>query len=213
MNGQLQTSHDLEQSLLTMNRIKAEEIITRCGTEMKPLDIVEQIIAPAMERIGVGWEVGSVALSQVYMSSRICENLVAANFTPSKPLRTPQPIMGIAVLEDYHLLGKRIILSVLSAAGYEVEDLGQGDVEGIADKVQQQQIQLLFISTLMLRSALRVKALREELAKRELQVKIVVGGAPFRFDPELWQEVGADMTATGASQLIPVIAQLVQEMV
>ena len=37
---------------------------------------MEKLVVPALERIGAGWEQGRVALSQVYMSGRICEELV-----------------------------------------------------------------------------------------------------------------------------------------
>lgn len=33
-------------------------------------------MVPALDRIGTGWENGTIALSQVYMSGRICEEVV-----------------------------------------------------------------------------------------------------------------------------------------
>jgi len=34
---------------------------------------------------------------------------------------------------------------------------------------------------------------------------VIVGGAPFRFDPQLWKEIGADAMAYSAADAIAVI--------
>ena len=78
-------------------------------------------------------------------------------------------------------------------------------VEQLVERAKANHIDLLLVSTLMLRSALRVKALRE-LCDRELPgARIIVGGAPFRFDPGLWREVGADAVAATAGEVVPLV--------
>ena len=57
----------------------------------------------------------------------------------------------------------------------------------------------------MLPSALKIKQVRDKLVEMALDVKIVVGGAPFRFDAQLWQEVGADAMCRTASEALPLI--------
>jgi methanogenic corrinoid protein MtbC1 len=91
-----------------------------------------------------------------------------------------QARLGIAVLEDYHLLGKRIVYSILRASGFAVRDYGRRTVEELVRLVQADEIEIPLISTLMLPSALRVKELRKQLSAADLPFKIVVGGAPFR---------------------------------
>ncbi len=53
--------------------------------------------------------------------------------------------------------------------------------------------------------------LRRQLQERGLTVVIVVGGAPFRFDDDLWKEVGADATAAGAKDLLPLMKRITEE--
>ncbi len=169
-------------------------------------------MAPVMESIGIGWEEGSVALSQIYMSGRICEDMVTAGVSAQgKNLYQNQPKIVIAVLEDFHLLGKRIVYSVLRASGLLVDDLGQQDVDSLVQQIEEKKVDIVLISTLMLRSALRVSNLREQLRQRGITVKIVVGGAPFRFDEHLWEEVGADATANTATEALPVIKSIMGE--
>jgi methanogenic corrinoid protein MtbC1 len=61
----------------------------------------------------------------------------------------------------------------------------------------------------MLPSALKIKKVKEKLTNMNLDVKIVVGGAPFRFDDQLWQEVGADAMCKDASEAVDVIQEVI----
>jgi monomethylamine corrinoid protein len=58
----------------------------------------------------------------------------------------------------------------------------------------------------MLPSALHIKELKARLS--DTDVKIVVGGAPFRFDEELWKEVGADSFGRDSSEAIEIVTNL-----
>ena len=198
---------ELEQAILSTDQIRAELILNDLN-DISTQDFVEKIIVPVMDSIGDGWEDGSVAISQVYMGAKICESLIAKTNDPNAKFRQPQLHFAITVLEDYHLLGKSIIYSVLRGLGYKVDDLGRTNIEELVSKVEQESIDILLISTLMLRSALKIKDLRSKLNERGLNIKIVVGGAPFRFDPQLWKEVGADATAVGTSELAPLLEKL-----
>jgi methanogenic corrinoid protein MtbC1 len=201
---------ELEQAILSTDHVGAELLLEDLS-DISTQDFVEQIIVPAMESIGNGWEDGSVAISQVYMGAKICESLIGKSSDPGAKFRQPQLHFAITVLEDYHLLGKSIIQSVLKGYGYKVDDFGRTTIEQLVDKVEQESIDILLVSTLMLRSALKVKELRNLINERGLNTKIMVGGAPFRFDTELWKEVGADATAVGTSDLLPKIQVLTGE--
>ena len=62
----------------------------------------------------------------------------------------------------------------------------------------------------MLPSALKIKELRAKLDVAGLAVKLVVGGAPFRFDPQLWREVGADACGQNALEAIEIVRGLLK---
>jgi methanogenic corrinoid protein MtbC1 len=182
----------LEKSLLSLDRVAVEKILMGEDGSLSPLKTIEKIVIPALELIGQGWETGRVSLAQVYMSGRICEEMIDKMLPPSHPDRTKQPPMAIVVLEDHHFLGKRIVYSVLRSSGFELFNYGQMDVATVVKSIKADSIKILLISVLMLPSALRVKTLREALDKENCEVKLLVGGAPFRYDNQLWQEVGAD---------------------
>ena len=201
---------ELESALLLMDRSGARGCFEASG--LAPLMFAEQVIAAALERIGESWKLGAVALAQVYMSGRICEDLLGAILPLDREQPATHPPLAIAALDDFHPLGKRIVTSVLRSHGFQVLDLGQLSVEELVAQVQQHRIRILLISTLMLPSAIRVREVRCELTRLRLEVKLVVGGAPFRFDPGLWREVGADATSDTASGAVGILRQLVEEL-
>lgn len=192
-------SMQFEHALLSLDRLAAQKILHQISDANAGLSLIDAVVVPALEHIGDQWERGDMALSQVYMSGRICEEVINL-FLPSRVMSVQtHPLLALAVLEDYHLLGKRIVSSALKSAGFTFLDYGQITASELVNRVCSDRVQILLLSVLMLRSALRIENVRAQLKQRGLQVIIIVGGAPFRFDPQLWQEVGAD--AMGRSAL------------
>lgn len=207
------SSDALLQALLALNRIQAQELLAAARAEHSPLEAIEILIRPALEELGQLWEGGDCALSQIYMSGRICEELLEELFgevLATDPLtsETAPPRLAIAVLEDYHLLGKQIVRTVLRAAGYRVQDYGRQDVDTLVELVRSDGIEVLLVSTLMLPAALRVRVLIERLRTVAPGVRIVVGGAPYRFDDRLWREVGADAVGLNAGDILAILERL-----
>jgi methanogenic corrinoid protein MtbC1 len=204
---------ELEQSLLTLDRPGIHKVLTLSGPSTLSISEVEKLVVPVLERIGQGWEQGRVSLSQVYMSGRICEEIIDSLFPSFAPGRISVPPMAIAVLEDHHMLGLRLVYSMLRASGYELCNYGRKEVDELVEKVQADEVKVLLVSVLMLRSALRVKELRHRLDQAGCAVKLVVGGAPFRLDSRLWQEVGADITATCAAGAVAAVREVAKGVV
>ncbi|MTW19780.1 cobalamin B12-binding domain-containing protein [Allochromatium palmeri] len=206
------SSDALLQALLALNRVQAQELLAQARAEYSPLEVIEILIRPALEELGQLWEGGDCALSQIYMSGRICEELLEELFGEALSDDLPEtdgpPRLGIAVLEDYHLLGKQIVRTVLRAAGYRVHDYGRQDVDTLLEQVRADGIEVLLISTLMLPAALRVRTLIERLREVAPGVRVVVGGAPYRFDDQLWREVGADAVGLSAGDILPILERL-----
>ena len=197
-----------EKILLSLDRLAAKKLVTDASGQLTPIELVDQVIVSALTSIGEKWEKGEVALAQVYMSGRICEDLVDALLPPGDPQRKDQPPMAIAALDDYHLLGKRIVYSVLRAGGFYLKDYGRVTVDQVIGKVREDQIRVLLISTLMLHSALHVREVVAGFKTAGLSVKVIVGGAPFRFDPLLWREVEADAMGYSAADVQGIVRKM-----
>lgn len=203
---------ELVDGLLSFDRLKVKEIFAEALERSPTVEVIEHMLTPALEWIGEEWVQGRVSLSQIYMSGRLCEELVEQLIPAGSAARVDQPKMAIAVLDDHHFLGKRIVYSLLRSNGYELLNYGRLTVDEAVEKVRAEGIRILLISVLMLPSALHVRQLRERLDAAGLPVKIVVGGAPFRLDDQLWKEVGADACGRSAADALPIVRSLVEEM-
>jgi len=207
----MDSNENFEKALIALDRVAAREIMLKGTGQEGALNFVTKTVVPALEKIGSGWESGKYALAQVYMSGTICEELVDEVLPPADPDRIKQPEMAIVVLEDFHVLGERIVYSTLRASGYELNDFGHGcHVDDVVEKVKQHGTKILLVSVLMLRSALLVADLVKKLKEQQLDVKVIVGGAPFRFDPELWKEVGADAAGQDGMEARQIVASLME---
>ena len=191
-------------ALESLDRVGAEAVFARALARGTPIDAVEALVVPALMRIGDAWEAGRVALSQVYLSGRVSEALVERVLPPSDPDRKHQPRSAVVVLRDYHMLGKRIVHSVMRASGFEVFDYGRMDVDELVARVIADDVRVLMISTLMLPAALRVREVTEWLRDGGRTVRVAVGGAPYRFDERLWSEVGADAMGASAGDAVAI---------
>jgi methanogenic corrinoid protein MtbC1 len=208
-----QISEDLvrrfKERLLVIDRTGAAELLTWPDGKPFTFEETEALLVPALERIGQGWEEGRVALSQVYMSGRLCEELMNS-LQPSAPSSALARV-AIATLEDHHLLGLRLVSSALRATGLELKNYGRQDLGELVQLACDDRVEILLVSVLMLRSALRVRELRAALDREGCCARLVVGGAPFRLDPQLWREVGAEATATSAAGAVAVVRRMLEE--
>ena len=192
-------------ALLSCNTAEAEAVLKENLENRSIVEFVEDVTVPALDTIGSGWDKGDYALSQVYMSGRICEDLLEKYLPTEDERRKERPKMAIALLNDYHALGKRIVYSVLRAAGYNLHDYGRMDVEELVRKAEEDQLELLLISVLMYSSAQQVAEVVEDLKERCPGIRIAVGGAPFRLDRKLWQDVGADMVGYSSTDALSIV--------
>jgi methylmalonyl-CoA mutase cobalamin-binding domain/chain len=105
--------------------------------------------------------------------------------------------------DDFHSLGRRIVISFLRCSGWEVHDLGN-DVppQRFIEKALDEKASVIGASAMMQTTALNIRKLRDLLDRQGLadQIKLAVGGAVFNWRPELVEEVGADGTASNAAE-------------
>jgi methanogenic corrinoid protein MtbC1 len=176
------------------------------------LSAVEDVVIPALEYIGLAWEEGRISLSQVYMAGQICERVVEeVLLTTCSSQYEHHPRIAIGVIEDYHALGKRMVISALRSSGYNLLDYGHGlKAADLVEKTLRDHVDILLISCLMLTSAMRVKDVMEGLEKAGSQAVVVVGGAPFRLAPRLWKEVGAQLLGRSSGEAVGIVQMLTE---
>ncbi|MFH1059563.1 MAG: cobalamin-dependent protein [Pseudomonadota bacterium] len=196
-------------ALLKLDTAQVAAMLGELQAQGDGLASIEALVVPALERIGVDWEEGRLALSQVYMAGKICEDAVAGLLPGNAAHRPEQPRLAIAVVQDHHALGKRIVSSALRAAGYDLLDYGHGlHPQDLVEKARRDQVDVLLVSCLMVSAALRIREVIAGLERAGSHTQVVVGGAPFRLDPLLWQEIGAQARGVNATDAVGIVRRL-----
>ena len=67
---------ELEKALLASDISVAKKVLKDSFDEEDRYGFINEVIVPALDRIGKGWEEGIFSLSQVYISGRICEDFI-----------------------------------------------------------------------------------------------------------------------------------------
>ncbi|WP_256360783.1 cobalamin B12-binding domain-containing protein [Methylomonas koyamae] len=113
----------------------------------------------------------------------------------SKPPEMIGRVVIGAAYGDLHSLGKRIVSGCLKSLMVDVVDLGSNvSAERFVDAAVAEQAQVIAISAMMVHTAigengsLKVRALLKERGLED-RIKLAVGGAPYRFDTELYLKV------------------------
>lgn len=202
------------------DRDKALAIIRQAVRRgVTPQDIVFQVIIPAIDQTINRMDGNEdLSLAQHFMASQIASDVVEAMLSQfeTAPEAIGRVVIGTAY-GDVHSLGKRIVIGSLRANLVEVTDLGVSvKPERFVDEAVARQAEVIGISSMMLHTARGPNGclkVREILKARGLEqkIKLAVGGAPFRFDPELYRVVQADAWARDGITASRVITDLIAE--
>lgn len=194
--------------MLASDRSEATALLDAAlAAGVPPMQVISDILDPALVRLGNKWEQEILSLAQGFVAAKIAEDIML-RCMPEHTIHTPKGVVVIGNIEDdFHSLGRRIVTLFLTAAGWEVHDLGNDvPAEQFIDKALEVGALVVAASAMMQTTALNIRKLRELIDRRGLQqrIKLAVGGAVFNWRPELVDEVGGDGTArnaTGADEL------------
>jgi len=209
------------EAVFDTDRDKAFEVIHEAIAQgVTPEDIVFKVVIPSMEQmIKAISEDFDANLAQHFMASQIASQVtdeMVAQFQTS-PETIGRVVIGTSH-GDMHTLGKRIVSGCLRSLMIDVVDLGVNvSAERFVDTALEHNACIIAISSMMVhtaRSEYSCLAVRELLKQRQLEdrIKIIVGGAPYTWDTELYKVVQADAWASDGISAGKVIKDLIMEM-
>ena len=182
-------------------------------------DVVFKVVIPAIEAMMAGiTRDPDTNLAQHFMTAQIAAEVTEKML--EKFIHPPEIIgrvvMGTAA-GDLHSLGKRIVMGCLKALMVDVIDLGVNVApEKFVDAALEHDAQVIAVSAMMVHTATGengARKVRQLLKERGLEnrIKLAVGGAPYRFDDQLYLTVGADGWASDGVNAGRVIIDLIKE--
>ncbi len=206
------------EAVFDTDRDKAFEVIHEAIAQgVTPEDIVFKVVIPSMEQmIKAISENFDANLAQHFMASQIASQVTDEMVAQFK---TSPEIIGRVVIGtshgDMHTLGKRIVSGCLRSLMIGVVDLGVNvSAERFVDAAQEHDASIIAISSMMVhtaRSEMGCLAVRQLLKGRQLEdrIKIIVGGAPYTWDTDLYKVVQADAWASDGISAGKIIKDLI----
>ncbi len=196
---------ELQDAIIKGLKTQAAALTETMLQAVAPMDVVQNHIIPALDRVGKGFETGKVYLPQLLMSaeasSAAFEKVKAAVKSQQAATETKLTVVLATVKGDVHDIGKNIVKLLLENYGFDVIDLGR-DVppEAILDKVLETHAPVAALSALMTTT---VPAMAETIAlikEKAPFCRTLVGGAVL--NPEYARAIGADAYGRDAMESV-----------
>lgn len=200
----------LREAILDGKREEAEENALKLLDRMAPYEIISQIMAPAMKEVGENYSEGKIYLPNVLLSAEAMKeafkNIEPALKGESKSFRKARVVMA-TVEGDVHDIGKNICVTLLTANGYEVNDLGvDKSAEEILKESKKFGADIIGLSCLMT-TTLPAMEITVKLIKESYPVaKVAVGGAVVT--ERVRKAFGADIYAKEAIEFVRILDSL-----
>lgn len=173
----------------------AHQAVTELLKEQEPLAIINQEMIPALDRVGKGFEKGSVFLPQLLMSAEAAKaafEVIKEQMAKSGRKEEKKGKIILATVKgDIHDIGKNIVKVLLENYSYDVIDLGK-DVppELIVKTAAENGVKLVGLSALMTTTVPSMEETIRQLRKTVPDTKVMVGGAVLT--EEYARTIGAD---------------------
>lgn len=175
---------DLKDAFVNIDSIKVNELLKQAmESGISPKNIIEKSIRQGADEVGKKYEACEYFLPELVMSGEMMKEAIAL-LKPrmlAEGITSSGKIIFGTVKGDLHDVGKNIVISMLTVAGFDVIDLGV-DVPSkrFVSEVKEKNPNMLCLSSLLTHTMPELDIVIEELKKIGLRekVKVMVGGRP-----------------------------------
>jgi 5-methyltetrahydrofolate--homocysteine methyltransferase len=157
-----------------------EAALDAAGVREKPVEVLNEVLLPAMKEVGDKFGAGELILPFVLQSAEAMKKAVKhlEQFLDRKEGYTKGKVVLATVYGDVHDIGKSLVNTILSNNGYTVYDLGkQVPVNTIIEKAQEVGADAIGLSALLVSTSKQMPLCVQELDRRGIQVPVLIGGA------------------------------------
>jgi corrinoid protein of di/trimethylamine methyltransferase len=202
----------MAQTIIDGEEEVAAELAQKALDEgIDPLQAITEGYMPGVNEVGDSFACGQAFLPELVMAGEAMKAAVAVLEPAMKAAGTQRQILGKVVLAtvegDIHEIGKSLVGTMLTSAGFEVYDLGvdvaTADVLAKAEEVD---ADIVGLSALLTTTMVKQKEVIDEITKRGMKVKVMVGGAPVT--REWVQKIEADGYSEDAIGAVKVAVEL-----
>ena len=174
-----------------------------------PMEILNKGLMDGADEVGKRFERNEYFLPELMLAGRALKGAmevvkpVLIDKYSAADSQMKGKVDSATVQTDIHDIGKNIVSSMLTAAGFEVTDMGVDvPIKSIIDKAEEIEARIISLSALLTTSMPFMKDLIKLMEARGIRQKyiILVGGASVT--PDWAKAIGADGTAKNAADAV-----------
>ncbi len=175
------------------------------------LEIINNLLIPALDKVGEKYEKGEIFLPQLIASANAScsafEVIKTSIINSGGDSVSKGKIILATVKGDIHDIGKNIVKVILENYGYTVIDLGRDvPINLVVETAIKEQVKLIGLSALMTTTLKSMEETITALRQSGHSCKVVVGGAVLT--PEYAEKIGADYYAVDAKKTVDIAKEL-----
>ncbi len=175
----------IHQAILRRRKDGIEAKIDEALESRTPIEVLNEILLPAMKDVGDRFGRGELILPFVLQSAEAMKKAVAhlEQFLERREGATKGTVVLATVFGDVHDIGKNLVHTILANNGYTVHDLGkQVPINVILDKAVEVGADAIGLSALLVSTSKQMPICLEEQDARGLRFPVIVGGAAINRD-------------------------------
>ncbi len=161
---------------------------------LKPEEIIDKCLSPALERVGESYEQKRLFLPQLVRAAETAQAVmetIKPHLARGGKVGHRGTIVIATVRGDVHDIGKNLVALFLRNAGFNVIDLGRDvPAEKIVQEAERNRAEIIALSALMSTTAPRMEEVIKLAREKGLAVRVMVGGAVVTRD--FAEKIGAD---------------------
>ncbi len=207
----------LASALGDLNQESVKELVGKAlEAGLHPNQIVLEGLSPGLEIVGQRYEAKEYFLADLLMAAYLMKSAVETLRPHLEKEKVEIEFLGRVVIGtvqgDIHDIGKNLVVSMLSLAGFDVYDIGI-DVppEKFVAEVKKAEANIVAMSALLTMTAPMVKTVIDAFKKAGLtkKVKTLVGGRAVT--REFAKQIGADGYGEDAIEAVEVAKELIRK--
>jgi 5-methyltetrahydrofolate--homocysteine methyltransferase len=170
----------IRHAILHRRKDGIEKKIDEALRSRTPVEVLNEILLPAMKEVGDRFGAGELILPFVLQSAEVMKKAVAhlEQFLEKKDGVTKGKVVLATVFGDVHDIGKNLVNTILSNNGYTVFDLGkQVPMNAILEKAVEVGADAIGLSALLVSTSKQMPVCVQEQDVRGLHFPVIVGGA------------------------------------
>ena len=201
----------LLRAMETGMKSDGRNIIKKTLAYTEPMEIINQMLIPALDIIGDKFEKGTIFLPQLILAADVAKECFdeIKNYLADSGEKSESKgrIIVATVKGDIHDIGKNIVKVILENYGFDVIDLGRDvDPVTVVNAAIKNEVHLVGLSALMTTTLGSMEETIKLLRANDVDCKIMVGGAVLTEDYAM--QIGADFYAKDAKMSADIAKQV-----